>query len=79
MKTENGSVVCSDSGVRSAVKIITTSTACHFRVPTGGANATRKMALGDHLVLREPPWWLVPKTKFLEQRMSPSGSTAFLV
>lgn len=61
MKTEKGSVVCSDS------------------VPTGGANATRKMALGDHLVLGETPWWLVPKTKFLEQLRSPSGSTAFLV
>ncbi len=80
MKTEKGSVVCSDSGVRSAVKISHNKHGlCHFRVPTGGANATRKMAHGDHLVLREPPWWLVPKTKFLEQLMSPSGSTAFLV
>ncbi len=47
MKTEKGSVVCSDSGVRSAVKISHNKHGlCHFRVPTGGANATRKRPMG---------------------------------
>ncbi len=37
----------------------------HFRVPTGGVNETRKMALGEILVLGGPTWWSVPITEFL--------------
>lgn len=39
---------------------------CHFRVPIADVNATRKMARGELLVLGEPPWWLVPRTKLLK-------------
>ncbi len=35
-----------------------------FRVPTGGANATRNMALGENVVLGMPRW-LVPIPKLL--------------
>lgn len=38
---------------------------CHFRIPTSGANATREITLGEHIVLWEPPWLLVSITKFL--------------
>jgi len=30
----------------------------HFSIHAGGANATRKEALGEHFNLRGPPWWL---------------------
>ncbi len=33
----------------------------HFTVPTGGVNATRKMAQGEHLVLWDP----IPRTHYL--------------
>lgn len=37
----------------------------HLRTPTGGVNATRKMALWEILVLEGPSWWLVPISEFL--------------
>lgn len=37
----------------------------HLRVPTGGMNATKKMALGETLVPVGPTWWPVPITEFL--------------
>jgi len=49
----------------------------HLRDPTGGSNAARKMALGEHLVPGGLPWWLVPKMICLESLYCCSDSMKF--